>query len=217
MSVPAINKEFLKKLEAFGHGLSRDVTVIKYEAITPDMDLLCFKTFGTDGKDYYFAMLECDFINTTRYARKIISTRFSKVAEFIEPLEKQKGNTELEQKSVYTNSGTRLLLARTERPDDDSYWATSFTISPGANIAKSLSHLKKDDISSARKVLAKIINDQPRDESEHNPDDFLQSWNHKALREKRTPELLEQNDTKLAITLHKNVANEWEAFYNYIK
>jgi hypothetical protein len=217
MGVQAINREYLKKLEAFGHGLSRDVIVIKYEAITPDMDLLCFQTFGTDGKNYYFAMLECDFINTIRYARKVINSRFSKVLEFIPPVEKQKGSTELEQKSIFTEDGNRLLLARVDRPNDDSYWATQFTVWPGEDITKSLKHVKKEDVLAARRVLAKIINDQPRAGEKSPSGDFLHGWNQKMTTSTRTPELLKTNDTNLAISLFKNAANEWEAFYNYVK
>jgi hypothetical protein len=210
--------KFIANLDKFGKDLSKNIHVIKYESITPDMFMLCFRTYGKDGNEYYFAALEFDYLNTAKYARDVIKNNFAKVIEFIPPEAKQTGRTELEQNSVYDeNQCMRFLLARTERPKGKGYWASYITVMPGDDMAKKLSGLSKDDEILARKTLAEIINAQLPADAEKKSDNFLSSWQQKADRLYLRPEDLKVNDTKLGINIFKNSSGAWEAFYNYVK
>ena len=210
--------KFINILDKYGEGLSASIHLIKYESITPDMFILCFRTYGKDGNEYYFSALEFDYMNTVKYAEKVIKDSFAKVVEFMPPLEKQKGRTQLEQKSVYDeNHCMRYLLARTERPKGKGYFATYITIMPGDTIAEKLSNLSKEDEQMARKTLAEIINNQLPADAKKDPNDFLAGWQQIAERLHIAPQDLKINDTKLGINIFKNSAGAWEAFYNYMK
>lgn len=210
--------KYIANLDKFGADLSKNIHLIKYESLTPDMFLLCFRTYGKDGNEYYFAALEFDYMNTIKYAEKVIKTSFAKVIEFMPPIEKQKGRTQLEQKTVYDdNNCMRFLLARTERPKGKGYWASYLTIMPGDNIAEKLASLSTGDEELARKTLASIINGQLPANVEKDPSDFLGTWQQKAERLHVAPEDLKVNDTKLGINIFKNASGAWEAFYNYVK
>ncbi len=218
MNYGTIIDKFVANLDKFGTDLSKNIYLIKYESITPDMFLLCFRTYGKDGNEYYFAALEFDYMNTIKYAEKVIKNNFAKVIEFMPPLEKQKGRTQLEQKSVYDdNNCMRFLLARTERPIGKGYWASYITLMPGDNIVEKLSGLTKDDEKLARETLATVINGQLPAGAEKDPSDFLGTWQKKAERLHVAPEDLTINDTKLGINIFKNSVGAWEAFYNYVK
>jgi hypothetical protein len=210
--------KFIANLDKFSKDLSKNIHVIKYESITPDMFILCFRTYGKDGNEYYFTALEFDYIISIKYAKNVIKNNFAKVIDFIPPEIKQEAENELEQKSVYDeNHCMRFLLARTERPKGKGYWASYITVMPGDNIAKILSGLSKDDEILARKTLAEIMNGQLPADAEKNSDNFLSSWQQKADRLYLRPEDLKVNDTKLGINLFKNSSGAWEAFYNYVK
>lgn len=218
MSYGTTIDKFIACLDNFGEELSKNIHVIKYESITPDLYLLCFRTYGKDGKEYYFAAVEYDYVDSIKYAKSVINDNFAEVIEFMPPLERQKGETELEQKSVYDeNHCMRFLLARTERPTGKGYWASYITVMPGDNIAAKLKGLSEDDEKIARKTLAEIMNNQPPAGSENNPSDFLAGWQKKAERLHMKPEDLKINDTNLAINIFKNSTGSWEGFYNYVK
>jgi hypothetical protein len=96
MSYGSSIDNFIASLDKYGKDLSKNIHVIKYESVTPDLYMLCFRTYGNDGNEYYFAALKFDYMNTITYAKSTIKNNFAKVIEFIAPEEKQKGRTELE-------------------------------------------------------------------------------------------------------------------------
>lgn len=206
------SENFLKKLDNFGVDLHKHATAIKYESVTPDLSVLCFITQGTDGNAYYFTFISYDFLFSIKHARKLVGKSFAKVIEFIPPTEKQKGNTELEQKSFHdSDHGQNYLLARTERPVGNSYWATRIGVMPGDMVKGKLALLTESDQLAARKVLASVIQKHP---VSSNPKDFLDGWIKKTERSDLAPESIVTNDTNLGIDLYKNINGDWEAFYN---
>lgn len=218
MSYNVVSPEYLIELDRFLPGIGNHATIIKYETVTPDLYLLCFKTNGKDGNDYYFCMLEYDFINTIRYATKIINNYFAKVIEYMPPVVKQKGRTQLEQKtSLDSQKNNRYLLARTVRPKGKGYWASYITFMPGDEIAPKLTHLSEIDRLNVRKCLVSIFAGQPPAGEKTNPADFMGSWQKKIARGVQSPEGITVNDTRLAINVFKNASGAWESFFNYVK
>ena len=47
-----IDAKYLKNLDKFGKDLSKHFQPIKYEAITPDLFILCGRTTGKDGNEH---------------------------------------------------------------------------------------------------------------------------------------------------------------------
>lgn len=217
MSKRVFSKGYLKNLEDFGEGLSQNVTVISYETLTPDMSLLCFRTTGQDGKEYYFAYLQFDFMYSIKHARKIIGISFSKVIEFISPREKQKGRTELEQKTARSPSYTgQALLARVERPKGKGYWASYIPVMPGDDINEKLESLNQTDKNAAKKIILELMQREvPGGVVDRTS--FLAGWEQKSSRMHMTIADLDKNDTTLAMHLYKNILGDWEVFYNRMK
>lgn len=211
-------EEFLSVLDNFGDGLSAHITVIKYEVITPDMEILCFRTWGHDGNNHYFVLFSYDYLDSIKHARKLIGKSFAKVTEFLPPVEKQKGNTELEQMGYYkAKYGQHYLLARTERPTNMSYWSTSIVVMPGDNISEKLSDLNAEDQKEARGVLANVMQNNPPVSATDSANDFLGTWVQKTEQAQLAPDSLTINNTDLSIAIFKNVTGNWEAFFNRIK
>lgn len=210
-------EEFVSTLDKFIPGISRHITVINYQVITPDMDVLCFRTWGQDGNPYYFALLSFDYMNSIKHGRKIIGKSFAKVIEFLPPVEKQKGNTELEQMGYYDPVRSQhYLLARTERPANLGYWSTSIVVMPGDNIADKLADLNDDDKKAARGILANVMQNNPPVSAADSTNDFLGTWNKKSEQSQIDPDSLTTNNTDLSIAIFKNLTGGWEAFFNRV-
>lgn len=205
------------RLELFAPGMAEHITPIKFEVVTPDMSLLAFRTTGQDGTEYYFALLQYDYLYSIKHATKVIGAQFAKVAEYVPPLTKQKGRTELEQKSVaLAKSGNHLLLARTERPAGKGYWASYIQIMPGDSIATKLESLTEKDTPFAEKLVQEILQKHLPTGTPKGSDDFLASWDAKQTRAHATIKDFQTNDTNLVIHIFKNVMGNWESFYNYV-
>lgn len=206
-------QELIDAVEYFVPGMSKHVYVIKFERITPDLAMLCFTTRGTDETDYYWAILEYDYLDTIKYAKKVISGSFAKVQEFHAPQIKQKGRTELEQRHFYDpKTGKNYLFARTERPKGNSYWATSIIINPGDLIDDKLKKLSSKDQLAAKECLLRVISNYspPTDGSVS----FLEKVQNAAQYKNLTINTLTQNNTNYVIAIFKNVSGGWEAFFN---
>lgn len=205
------------RLELFAPGMAEHITPIKYEVVTPDMSLLAFRTVGRDGTVYYFALLQYDYLYSIKHATKVIGAQFAKVAEFIPPVVKQKGRTELEQKSVaIPKTAVHLLLARTERPAGKGYWATYIQIMPGDDIPAKLESLPEKDKPVAEKLVQEVLKKHLPTGTPRGGDDFLASWSAKQTRAHATIKDLKTNDTNLGIHIFKNAIGNWESFYNYV-
>lgn len=197
--------------------MAEHITPIKLETITPDMSMLAFTTHGKDGNEYYFALLQYDYMFSIKHATKIISTQFAKVIEYMSPIVKQKGRTELDQKSVLLpKSNDHVLLARTERPTGKGYWASYIQIMPGDDIAQKLESLNDKDTSAAQKLIQQILQKNPPTGTPSDSGDFLASWTAKQSRWQATIKDLKTNDTNLGINIFKNPLGNWESFYNYV-
>lgn len=210
-----INHDFLQPLDLFGAGLSKHAMTIKYELLDPDLSILCFRTIGLDGNEYFFALLSYDHLYTIKHAKKLISKNFAKVIEFIAPLQKQKGRTELEQKHIFLDSGKSYLLARTARPSGSGYWASYITIRPGDSIDEKLEHLNPEDKQQARKIIVSVLQRNRAASNSATPTDFLAGWQAKENRAHLTEEAITVNDTNIIMNIYRNIVGGWEAFYNY--
>lgn len=89
------NKEYLLKInEPFVKDMTNHITPIKYEAITPDIFALLFRTMDNNHEDQYYVSLEFDYIDSLQEANKIIQNWHNgKVIEFLNP-ENSAGNSE---------------------------------------------------------------------------------------------------------------------------
>ncbi len=210
-------EDFLSTLDNFGAGLSRNITVISYQVVTPDMELLCFRTWGQDGNAYYFAMFSYDYLDSIKHARKLIGKSFAQVIEFLPPIEKQKGNTELEQMGFYhAERGQHYLIARTERPAGIGYWSSNIVVMPGDNIVEKLADLSEEDRKGARGVLANVMQNNPPISAKDSANDFLGTWMQKSAQTKLDPDSLTANNTNLSISIFKNLTGGWEAFFSHV-
>ncbi len=211
-------QNLINAIDLFIPGMNESLSIIKYERINPDFELLCFRTYGRDNNTYYFSLIHFDHMNTITYGKKVINKSFAKVIEFIPPHEKQKGRTELEQKSVSDRKRgypAGFLLARTERPKGVGYWATDIIIRPNDDIHEKVRHLSDVDRPNALAILVEVLKSTPPASLKKDPSDFLGGWTQKANRATLTPETVIINDTNLVISVYKNIVGDWEAFFKH--
>lgn len=202
-------------LHLFAPGMINHITPIRYEMVTPDMSLLAFRTTGKDGNEYYFSLLEFDHVSSIRHIKKVIGKQFGKVIDFLPPTEKQKGRTELEQKSARIEKrGVSYVLARTERPKGAGYWATYIQVMPGDDINQKLASLNEQDQLMAKKAIAEVIKHYA---PSTDCSDFMSSWQAKTKQLHKKPEEISINETNYGMNVFKNVTGNWEIFYNTIK
>lgn len=211
-----IDKSSLKKMDLFIKDLHKQAFIIKYELITPDMFLAAFRKTEKDGKENYYAFLEYDSMYSIKHARKVITKHFAPVQEFVSPLEKQKGRTQLEQKSTGRNidHGWQYLLARTSRPTGNGYWATNISIMPGDDIDEKLVGLGPKDKQKARKMIENTVRNYYSSEDSVSGS-FLETWQKKAARKTLPSKSIKTNDTIIAMNIFKNTVGGWEIFNKY--
>ena len=156
------DEELLAKyLDPFAPGMSRHITPIKFEVLTPDLSCFLFTTTGKDHADYYFVLVRYDYIANAAAARNIIQEWHGKVIEFLQPTGVPSSEThDLQNISQAYDDVYSGLLARVERPHGEGYWANNIIIRPGDDIKKKLSHLSKIQQAALEKGLANIVSQQ---------------------------------------------------------
>ena len=212
-----INQEYLDHLELFGEGLSKRAYIIKYEVITPDLFILCFRTYGQGGNVYYFCLLEFDYMSDIEAVKRNIKDSFSDVIEFLPPLSITPGTTEFDKITAKSDVHSNFVLARTVLPTGVGYWANYITIMPGDTIDEKLASLKPEDKNEARKVVVNILAKYLPETSGGVEKDFLSEWQQKYERSKTAPKDMKINDTRIGMNIYKNKQGAWEAFYNFVK
>lgn len=214
MNYRLIVDSYKDALDKFLPGIAEHATLIKFEHVTPDLSITCFRT-SANGGNFYFCLLEYDYMHTIKYANKVVGSSFAKVIEYIPPVEKQKGRTQLEQKSV-GEPGSFFLLARTERPKGKGYWASNIVLMPGDEIAPKIAHLSEQDKQGFMGTYLNVVNSQPSASAKPDPNNFMGGWQSKVERQLLTADQVTMNDTRLAISIYKNLSGSWESFYNYV-
>ena len=215
MNYRFIADNYKEALDQYISGIAEHATFIKHEQITPDIAVTCFRT-SAQGNQFYFCLLEYDYLHTIKYAKKVISASFAKVIEFIPPIENQKGRTELAKKSV-GQQGEFLLLARTERPKGKGYWASNIVLMPGDEIAPKIAHLSDEDKLGFLNTYINVASSDPSPGAQTEPTNFLSGWQHIAQKRQLKPEEVTINDTRLAISIYKNLSGGWDSFHNYVR
>ena len=157
------NKEILNELiEPFVKGMAGHITPIKYEAITPDIFALLFRTTGKDSdnkpEDHYFVSLEFDYIESGEEAKRLIEEwHGGKVIIFLNP-----GNgADSGDPRVNINATYQALLAKVERPRGPGYWASNEIISSPDEIEAFVSKLNDTQREKVRVSLEGIFKDYP--------------------------------------------------------
>lgn len=209
-SMKVLNQEFLEKLVGpFAPGMSKHMSLIKYEVITPDMLALLFRTVGNDSSDHYFVSVESDYFGTIDNAKKIIEDWHGKVIRFW-PLQGSTETTTIEHISIEVEGCYSAVLAEVERPVGDGYWASSVTIRPGDTVEPLIKHFTKKQQTDIRKQLKKIL------KHSSNPTaggSFLKSYQLRY-----TDVIVDDiNKSDMAVTIYVHKNGSIECFYNWVK
>ena len=151
-------QEKLKELiDPYIAGLSQHITPIRYEAITPDMFALLFRTTGTadDGEsvDHYFASFEYDSASDINEVKRIIETAFN--VDVLEVFDTERDNKPAFP-GVKVSDLYFSMLLKVSRPRD-GYWGTNFVLSSSKDVEEYVSHLDADNQESMRRHLEKIF------------------------------------------------------------
>lgn len=145
-------------IEPFANGMSSHITPIKYEAISPDIFALLFRTTGKDNKDHYFVSLEFDYIKSLDKAKFIIENwHRAPIVEFWNP----ESDENTDGLSVKVNDTYKVLLAEVERPQGDSYWATNLIVRNRESIDGLVNNLDVKNKDVIRKSLNEIFQESP--------------------------------------------------------
>ncbi len=192
-------------LDTFAPGMSDHVTPIKYEALTPDLFMLLFRTTARDDQDHYFVLCEFDYMKDHKEAQKQIEAwHGGKLIDFW-PISYDKEAYS----TPYGDGVYSVTLAEVERPKGDGYWATNFYINPGDDIDKKLEYLSAKDKQNIKKGLVGAMNS-----STANSDvSSLEDWQDKVV----FAEDLKTNDSDLAFSVFKKSDDGYEFFYNRVK
>lgn len=207
-----LDQKFLAELlDPFVPGMAPHIMPIKYEALTPDLFYLLFRTSGKDDKEYFFVLLEFDYLKDVAEATQLIENMPCKVLEYFAPktlLDNKSENPPIKKSHKYQTGAYYGLLARVSRPHDGSYWASNFTIMPGDSLSKALAHLPQKDQAVILKSIRPLIA-QPKID----PKDSLLETIKRATSMNEDQDI---NTSDLGFNLFKNHRGDWEFFYNHI-
>lgn len=153
----AFSKEYLESIiEPFLPGGTGHITPIKYQAITPDIFVLMFRTTGKDGRNHFFVSMEYDHLAGIGVAERIIREWCgSEVLQLVTPSgTESKQQPMLEDVRVPTKEPYFAIMVVIDKPKDLGYWSDHVVLKPGDSIAKTLGdYLDKDQISFVRKIV----------------------------------------------------------------
>ena len=193
-------------LDPFVPGMSVFITPIRYEALTPDLFALLFRTTGKAGEEHFFVLLEYDFLPDMDTAMKTISDWHGDILEFIKPDDYLHLDDPLDNYS-YDYGKYKGLLAEVSRPAGKGYWATYIVIMPGDSIDEKLALLDTKQKVLVKKGLRKILSRAQA--SADKP--FIETYTkYKDIEE------LKVNNSDYGFTVFQNMHGHWEFFYNHI-
>ncbi|HSH18494.1 MAG TPA: hypothetical protein VK978_03850 [Candidatus Saccharimonadales bacterium] len=158
--------ELSKLIEPFLPGATDYITPIKYQALTPDIFALLFRTTGPDNTDYYFVSLEYDYIRDAAEARQLITTwAGSEVSRIMVPSDKDVSeDMPLQDLSAPTTGPYMVMTARIERPTGLGYWSENIVLRPSDDVTDKLAGLPKHQVEIVQKFIADIAG--KKDEAE---------------------------------------------------
>lgn len=189
-----------KLLEPFAPGMSQHITPIKYEALSPDLFALLFRTTGRDGGDHYFVSLEFNHIAGVVQVQERIQDWHGKVIRFMQP--SRQGfmrDPGLQKISAVTEKPYYAVLAEVERPSGDSYWANNIVIRPGDRIADKIAGFDEGKQGVVRQMLDRIFSHEFGDGGPV-PDYVIVN---------------DVNKSNVAVAFYFRPNGEIEYFYNY--
>ncbi len=201
-------KHYLKLLlEPFAPGMAEHIIPIRYDAITPDLFALLFKTNGKDGKEYYFVALEFDHIDGLAGAQCTIEDWHGSFIEFL-PVLKPESTIE---EDIFRHTSQEpyfTMLARVEKPKGLGYWSDNIVIAPGDSISQKIAHLAVEQQQAIRKGLQNILKHSTNDPSATFAESFANAHTATIVDDR--------NATDMIISIYMKKDNSFEMFYNWI-
>lgn len=149
-------------INPFLPGAVDHITPIKYQAITPDIFALLFRTTGQASEDHYFVVLEFDESMTDIYVAAHIIEQWSggAIQTFLMPDETDPlEEADLQQLRAITNEPYHAVMANIERPTGLGYWSNSIVILPGEELLDKLAGLNKKQL----KMVHEFIREHSED------------------------------------------------------
>lgn len=206
-SFAAFRPDFLQKmLNPFGLGLSKH-TVIKYEALTPDLFLLLLSATDQNQEDHFFVSLETDNIDGLDSARWAVEDWHGSFIRFL-PVVGKPDSENIEDYRSVTDGPYFAMLAEVERPAYKGYWSEQVTILPGDNIGEKIKDYNKAQQTQIRQRLSDIL----RHRSDPNAS-FLDSF-----QAKRNGTIVDdKNMTDMAISVYVQPGGKVDCYYNQVK
>lgn len=144
-------------IKPFASEMTAHITPIKYEAITPDIFALLFRTTSPDGTSHFFVSLEFDYVESIDAAIEIIEKWHGPVIEAW-PLEdsSDEPHYRAELGEIYS-----AILTRVERPTGHSYWASNVIVANESEIEPAIVDLTLKQQKVVRKGLKSIFAKYP--------------------------------------------------------
>lgn len=150
------------KLEAlikpFSSGMAPFITPIKYEALTPDIFALLFRTTSSDHTEHYFVSLEFDYVESIDIAINMIEKWHGTT---IQEVWTPEGSADGADPKVKTSEVYYAILVKVDRPLGRGYWATNIVVSNESDIESAIAHLSSKQQDNVRTGLKSIFRDHP--------------------------------------------------------
>ncbi len=201
-------KHYLKLLlEPFSPGMADHIIPIRYDAITPDLFALLFKTNGKDGKEYYFVALEFDHIDGLAGAQCAIEDWHGSFIEFL-PVVKPKSTNQDDTFRHTSHAPYFAMLARVERPKGLGYWSDNIVIAPGDSIGQKIAHLSAEQQQAVRKGLQDILKHSIGNPSVSFAESFAKAHTATVVEDR--------NATDMIVSIYMKKDNSFEMFYNRV-
>lgn len=155
----AFNPKHIEALiQPFSSGMTPHITPIKYEAITPDIFALLFRTIDSDGAEHFFVSLEFDYMESlTAIEQAIEKWHGGAVINFWNPENDLEGDDiRAKVDDIYY-----AVLAEVESPRGTGYWASSIIVRDASMIEAVVATLDVKDRENVEKELKNIFSEHP--------------------------------------------------------